>query len=119
MMDRGEVDVCFDFEMMTVNQQIQGFRMVILTREGREIYRRQKEEANRQYTLYDYASFNDAGVSRKKGTEKTKKETKADGQKTSEYKKKEELLETLDRIDEYLKSHPHKADISIKDIYIL
>lgn len=113
MMDRGEVDVCFDFEMVTVNQQIQGFQMVILTREGREIYRKQKEEANRQYTLYDYPIFKDNGFSRKRG------KNVPEEQKKEDCAKKEELLDTLDRIDSYLQSHPHNTQLSFKDIYIL
>jgi len=117
MMDRGEVDVCFDFEMVTVNQHIQGFQMVILTREGREIYRKQKKESNRQFTLYDYPNFKDVEKKKKKGT--ARKDTVPDEQKEGEGGKKEELLDTLDRIDSYLQSHPHKVQLSFKDIYIL
>ena len=117
MMDRGEVDVCFDFEMLTRNQSIYGFQMIILTREGRNIYRKQREEANRQITLFDYTNFKDAGFSQ---NEHTAKEEKApEDQKATEYCKKEDLLETLDRIDKYLSSHPHQIELSLKDIYTL
>ena len=117
MMDRGEVDVCFDFEMLTRNQSIYGFQMIILTHKGREIYRRQREETNRQFTLYDYAHFKDTGLSRKEDS--AKEEKAPEEQKTEEYRKKEDLLDTLDRIDNYLNSHPHKIQISLKDIYKL
>lgn len=117
MIDRGEVDVCFDFEMLTRNQSIYGFQMIILTREGRDIYRRQRKESNRQFTLYDYANFKDSGLSQK---ENPVDEEKAHGdQKVEEYCKKEDLLETLDRIDKYLRSHPHQIELSLKDIYTL
>lgn len=117
MMDRGEVDVCFDFEMLTRNQNIYGFQMVILTRKGREAYRKQQEESNRQFTLYDYAHFNNAGSSRKK--EPAREEKVPGDQKDKEYCKEEDLLDTLDRIDNYLSSHPHRIQIPLKDIYKL
>lgn len=112
MMDRGEVDVCFDFEMLTRNQFIYGFQMIILTRKGRDIYRKQREESNRQFTLYDYENFKDAGSPQKEGDE-------SEDQREEEYCKKEDLLVTLDRIDSYINSKPHKLQLAIKEIFTL
>lgn len=117
MMDRGEVDVCFDFEMLTRNQSIYGFQMIILTRAGRETYRKQKKDSNRQYTLYDYAHFKDAGFFQKENS--AKEEKAPEEKKAEEYCKKEDLLDTLDRIDNYIKSKPHKLQLSIKEIFTL
>lgn len=119
MMDRGEVDVCFDFQMLTKNQSIYGFQMAILTREGRDIYRKQQRE-NRQYTLYDYAQSRSAGFcSTARKQEAVKEDQAPKGVKDKKYCKKEELVDTLDKIDGFLKHGPHKIELSLKDVYKL
>jgi len=115
MMDDGVVDVCFDYEMLKKNHTIYGFQMVVLTKEGRENYKKQKE-SNRQLSLYDYAHFNDSGSKKKKSTNKV---DNPDSRKEMVYCKKEEVPDTLDMLESYFNTHSHKIRLTLKDMYKL